>query len=46
MQPKIPTVKSKVLFLAFPYFLNHIPLLISKNPNLPSKNHQLSFKAS
>ena len=43
---KIPVVTSNVLTLTLSYFLNHIQLLISKNPNLPSKNHQHGFKAS
>ena len=43
---KIPIVTSKVLILTFSYFLNHIQSLISKDPNLPSTNHQHSFKTS
>ena len=43
---KIPALTSKVLTLTLSYFLNHIQSLISKNPNLPSTNHQHSFKAS
>ena len=41
---KILAVASKVLILTFSYFLNHIQPLISKNPNLPSTNHQHSSK--
>ena len=43
---KIPAAALKVLILTFSYFLNHIKSLISKNPNLPSTNHQLNFKVS